>query len=540
MAIAFDAATTGTAAGAGSLTFSHSVGAGGADRLLVVAVSIDNRTVTGVTYGGTAMTSVGSATNGAQVSHMWRLIAPATGANNVVVTLSGGGTDIVAVATSYTGVDQTTPLGTAATATGTSTTASVAVTSATDELVVDSVSSNLGTLTVGAGQTQRGNTTAGDNFGGASEEVGATSVTMSWTIGSSSAWASVGVSIKGIVAVTHATSGAPAAQSAAVSGVSVLLKTHATSGSPTASSSTVAGVSSRFAIHATSGAPVADSAVVAGSASRSVVHSTTGAPVAGSATVAGTASKFAIHASSGNPTADSAIVAGVSANLKTHVTSGSPIAGSAVVVGAASILVIHATSGSVIAGSAVVSGTASRFAIHTTSGSVVADSAIVSGVASRFAIHTTTGSAVADSAVVAGSASRSSIPATIARPNADTAAGSWLPSTGTSLFAMVDEVIADDTDYIFATVATTCTLALNAVVDPLTSSGQVVEYRAWSPTGTGGVTIRLKQGAVVIASWTHAPGTLTTVPTAYQQVLTAAECDAITNYSNLFIEPVAL
>lgn len=201
-AVAFDAATTGTVGGANALTFSHTVGAGGADRLLIVAVSIDNRTVQSVTYGGVAMTNVGTATNGAQISSMWRLIAPATGANNVVVTLSGGGTDIVAVATSYTGVDQTTPLGTPVTATGNSVTASVAVTSATGEIVVDSVSSNLGTLTVGEGQTQRGNGVGGDNQGGSSTEPGATSVTMSWTIGSSSAWASVGVSIKPIVVST--------------------------------------------------------------------------------------------------------------------------------------------------------------------------------------------------------------------------------------------------------------------------------------------------------------------------------------------------
>ena len=203
----FDAATTGTAANATTLTFSHTVGAAGADRLLIVAVSIDNRAVSGVTYNAVAMTSVGSAQQGKQISHMWQLVAPATGANNVVVTCSNNGVDIVAVATSYTLVDQTTPLGTAATATGTSTTASVTVTSATGELVVDSVSSNLGTLTVGAGQTARGNGVAGDNQGGLSEEAGAASVVMSWTIGSSSAWASVGVSLKGAVAGTTVTPG---------------------------------------------------------------------------------------------------------------------------------------------------------------------------------------------------------------------------------------------------------------------------------------------------------------------------------------------
>ena len=41
-----------------------------------------------------------------------------------------------------------------------------------------------------------------------------------------------------------------------------------------------------------------------------------------------------------------------------------------------------------------------------------------------------------------------------ARPNSDTSVGAWLPSSGTELFAMVDEATASDADYIYATTAT--------------------------------------------------------------------------------------
>lgn len=122
---------------------------------------------------------------------------------------------------------------------------------------------------------------------------------------------------------------------------------------------------------------------------------------------------------------------------------------------------------------------------------------------------------------------------TIARPSSDTTAGAWLPSTGSSLYATLDEVSPDDADYIYTNSVSTCKIALNAVTDPLTSSGQIVSYRVWSPNSDG-LTVRLMQGATEIASWTHT--VLPTSPTTYQQTLTAGQCDAITDYSVLAIQ----
>jgi len=122
---------------------------------------------------------------------------------------------------------------------------------------------------------------------------------------------------------------------------------------------------------------------------------------------------------------------------------------------------------------------------------------------------------------------------TIARPSSDTTTGAWLPSAGSSLYATLDEVSPDDADYIYTNSVSTCKIALNAVADPLTSSGQVVSYRVWSPNSDG-LTVRLMQGATEIASWTHT--VLPTSPTTYQQALTAGQCDAITDYSTLAIQ----
>jgi hypothetical protein len=122
---------------------------------------------------------------------------------------------------------------------------------------------------------------------------------------------------------------------------------------------------------------------------------------------------------------------------------------------------------------------------------------------------------------------------TIARPSSDTIVGSWLPSVGTSLYATLDEVSPDDSDYIYTNSVSTCKIALNAVADPLTSFGQVVSYRVWSPNSDG-LTVRLMQGSTEIASWTHA--SLPTSPTTYQRELTPSQCDAITDYSALAIQ----
>jgi hypothetical protein len=77
------------------------------------------------------------------------------------------------------------------------------------------------------------------------------------------------------------------------------------------------------------------------------------------------------------------------------------------------------------------------------------------------------------------------------------AGGTWLPSTGTDLFACVDESAASDADYIYTTVPgayqefyfPNC-----GAVDP--STGGHVRYRI--PAGTGTITAILKQGSTTL------------------------------------------
>lgn len=121
-----------------------------------------------------------------------------------------------------------------------------------------------------------------------------------------------------------------------------------------------------------------------------------------------------------------------------------------------------------------------------------------------------------------------------ARPLSDVTGGQWTASNGGSL---ADAVKQDDSVTMSTTAPGACEIKLGPVVDPQTSSGQVVRYKAGSSNGTG-LTVRLKQGAIVIASWTHAA--LPAAQTLFTQVLSAAQCDSITDYTDLRFEFEAL
>jgi len=201
MALAVDSVSTASGSGTGPFSFSHTCS--GSDRLLFVAVSHYhvNNTVSGITYNSVAMTAVpsGAANNGQFFVTLYYLIAPASGSNTVSVSVSGGVYDIGIAAISFTGEHQTTPIGTAVTATGSSTTPSATASSATDEIVLDALTIvNSGTLSVGAGQTSRWNAATGNAFikMAGSTEAGASSTTMSWSNSASQDWAIVTVPVK--------------------------------------------------------------------------------------------------------------------------------------------------------------------------------------------------------------------------------------------------------------------------------------------------------------------------------------------------------
>lgn len=161
----FDNSTLGTiAASESSLTFAHAVAAGSNRILLVFVGKEGTATVTGVTYNGVAMTLIDPPgtidENTLTGLEVYRLVAPATGTNNVVVTMStniGGLDRVTAVAASFTGVDQTNPIAgqasNAASALNNPFTTSV-TTTFNNQTMVDMLWYSTGTATTDASQTE--------------------------------------------------------------------------------------------------------------------------------------------------------------------------------------------------------------------------------------------------------------------------------------------------------------------------------------------------------------------------------------------------
>lgn len=180
-------------------TLSHTTS--GDNRMLIVGfASAVDAIASSVTYGGTALTFLKAQNNGADSTNvrveLWGLVNPPLGTNDIVITVPNA-YPLSIGATSWTGVDQTTPLGTAVSAAATSTVPSISVTSATGETVVDIVGATNTTATVGAGQTQLWNLTKGSGRDSAgSSEPGAASVNMTWTLGASTRWAMIAVPLK--------------------------------------------------------------------------------------------------------------------------------------------------------------------------------------------------------------------------------------------------------------------------------------------------------------------------------------------------------
>lgn len=136
MAIALDNTSSGRNS-TGNITVSHVVGSG-SNRVLYVKTSAQdsnhaNLPVTGITYGGVALTKVRhDEATGNNRTEIWRLIAPAVGTANIVVTFTGSIGEAACIGISLTGVDQTTPTDANNGATGNSSGPSVSITSVTD------------------------------------------------------------------------------------------------------------------------------------------------------------------------------------------------------------------------------------------------------------------------------------------------------------------------------------------------------------------------------------------------------------------------
>ena len=129
-----------------------------------------------------------------------------------------------------------------------------------------------------------------------------------------------------------------------------------------------------------------------------------------------------------------------------------------------------------------------------------------------------------------------------ARPDADIQVGGW-SSTGANLFSVLDESSANDADYISSTSSTPLPtdglVTLSNVTDPVSSSGHKIWARCKGSTAAGSITVKLHQGNPLGAGTPIATLTIASLTTSfadYSATLSAGEANAITDYSDLYME----
>lgn len=209
MAVVFDTATVSGSAINNVSTFGFSSGSvTGSDRMGIVALShggpASPSAATAVTWGaGNAMAAVSQQVNTANNdvnAELWALLGIPTGVSTVSGTFPQGGHYGVVSAWSFTGAGGTSGATGTTNLSGTST--SVNVTSAAGDLVIDCFAvdvagGNPTSPVAGTGQDAHSTAIVGgaNVLGGASEEAGAATVTMSWswTTANTSAHAAVNI-----------------------------------------------------------------------------------------------------------------------------------------------------------------------------------------------------------------------------------------------------------------------------------------------------------------------------------------------------------
>ena len=123
------------------------------------------------------------------------------------------------------------------------------------------------------------------------------------------------------------------------------------------------------------------------------------------------------------------------------------------------------------------------------------------------------------------------ITAQFLRPISDVSNSGWTPSAGSDLFACIGETVRNDSTYISATApGAICEVLLGTSSgDPLSSINHLP--RIVMSAGSGGIILRLKQGATIIKAWTYA--SLAGSDTLYEPTLTSGEIDAISDNTDL-------
>lgn len=174
------------------MSWSHTV-APGENRFLLVALASQadsgSPAVSTIYYGHQLMTVMGSKRESGQNVEIWGLVAPNVGTDWVTVSLQGE-SNTVGLASSWIGVNQSTPTSSFSSASGDNSQAAVVTSGDSKDLVVSVLSANGASslsITPGSGQTDFWNDKKGAAIGRGSYNSGAKS-SASWNISERTKW----------------------------------------------------------------------------------------------------------------------------------------------------------------------------------------------------------------------------------------------------------------------------------------------------------------------------------------------------------------
>lgn len=192
MAIAFDS-NTPFVVNPGSDTISHTCT--GTDRYLFVGILIQSgQSCTGVTYNGVSMTQLVSlSTNNVSANetiYLFGLANPASGTNNVVASFSGAGTRGF-MASSFTGAKQTSSIDATNSGTGSSGTATVSVTTTSNNAWLVGYARGQSNVSAGSSTTLRGATDNVNMMDSNAAKTPAGSYSLNFTTASNNNWGSI-------------------------------------------------------------------------------------------------------------------------------------------------------------------------------------------------------------------------------------------------------------------------------------------------------------------------------------------------------------
>lgn len=200
-----------SADGVASLTFPLEIPTG-TNRFLLVSVQLASDCATlvpgivSVTYDGTAMTQAATIVGtpcaiGTTRSDQWLLVGPRTGIHDVSITLDSAALSIHSGALAFVGINQQTPIRASAVASGDAAASTVTVTSATSDLVVNTVGQGTSITAPGAGASVRflnnvDSSNTLNNSAASTTTAAGTSTTMTWTFGGTDEWQSISSSLQ--------------------------------------------------------------------------------------------------------------------------------------------------------------------------------------------------------------------------------------------------------------------------------------------------------------------------------------------------------